>query len=548
MELRLLHCVAFGQSWFGKWGFQFRWGSYGATEQKYETAIEYLSQLGLDRIINDFNNKVAGRHIKRIIHKYRGLSETPLITISDLLQFMLGFKFRGLTQSKRRESVIQSTYQELKALGNKMPMKFDTLVTSIAKSCRWPARRVEYVLMVVVNFLKEKKANGDGKRGISRHELREETRKCVGDTGLIDFVLKSIKCFAIGNHIIRRSINSSTRKYEFKIHETVKETHPAEFSLSALSSDCRWPAKAVKQAAEVLISVLKSNFSKKTMSLPELQEKAGQAIGDSELVGFVLKSLSNSLIGNQLIYCSKHPSTKRVEFSIEDVLNQGMIENLEGLSSLEIAYERDVYEDVLFLYSNVLFGYKESDSVSLASRTIIDGKQFVKEWFLEDQEINQFMPLECQVLPSFDELETELTRPLSPGEVIVVPPSITIEELKGFAQSAFRDTYCIMDKFVVNQIGGLRGIEDDKVLSCTMKPNAHVWIRGSGLDLETKLRYEDGPYKMTVDCICGARFDDGEMMILCDGCQVWQHGRCNGIDDDDEAAPSVFQCAACSSE
>ena len=54
MDLRLLHSIAYGRPWFGRWGYIFCQGSFGVTNEKYERAIELLSCLGLDQIIQDF--------------------------------------------------------------------------------------------------------------------------------------------------------------------------------------------------------------------------------------------------------------------------------------------------------------------------------------------------------------------------------------------------------------------------------------------------------------------------------------------------------------
>ncbi|GJZ71275.1 PHD finger protein-like protein [Tanacetum coccineum] len=62
---------------------------------------------------------------------------------------------------------------------------------------------------------------------------------------------------------------------------------------------------------------------------------------------------------------------------------------------------------------------------------------FVKEW---DFGIGnkELMLLTCRVLPSFDELETELTRLLPPGDVVMVTPWMTIGQLREKTQSALR--------------------------------------------------------------------------------------------------------------
>ncbi|KAK4842654.1 hypothetical protein QYF36_025493 [Acer negundo] len=81
---------------------------------------------------------------------------------------------------------------------------------------------------------------------------------------------------------------------------------------------------------------------------------------------------------------------------------------------------RDVYGDMLKLYKNVLLGYPESHPVSLATRTILNSKSFVKEWQFKGDSEENLSKLICWVMPSYDELVTELSRPLPPGELVVV--------------------------------------------------------------------------------------------------------------------------------
>lgn len=541
MELRLLHGVTYGMSWFGKWGYKFNRGSFGVTEQKYKIAIEYLQSLGLDKILNDFKKTPLGRRkIKQVIDKYRELSETPLITISELLQFMRSLKCRTPVHNKTK--LVEAYHycsSKSNALDNDIkPMSAETFVNMLVKSdCRWPARRLEFVLVVIVNLLKEKKENESSRNAgmMTRQELRDGARKCIGDTGLIDFVLKSIRCFALGTHIVRRTTNPTTKLLEFTIDEAVKETtEAARFPFLDENLECRWDEGRLKQAAEAIVEILKTHHGDGSMSRQELRDKARECVRDTGLIDFLLKSMNNSVVGNQVVYRSRNPLTKRIEFLIHDFKDSS-----RGEESI------DIYEDVQLLYDNVLLGYPGLDSVISATQVILDSKQFVKEWVFQDHENRmERMSLTCQVLPSFQELETELARPLSPGEVVVVPGCITIGELKKVAQCALRDTYCVMESFVVKQIGGLKGIEDERVLMSTVGSDAHVWVRGCGLDLDTEMRYQDGAQNSKVECVCGIKEDDGERMVECDACQAWQHTRCCGIDDDEDA-PSVFLCGTC---
>ncbi|PIN24975.1 PHD Zn-finger protein [Handroanthus impetiginosus] len=371
IELSLIHGIAYGKAWFEKWGYRFSSGNSPITEQKYDAALRFLSSLCLDKIVSDFKNKGYRKRIKEMIEMYRKFSENPLVTISDLLRFMLALESRIPMDISNAGRFNSDTGES--------PMGFKRFVDSMTRDCRWSAKRLENVLFVIVDLLKNHKVyNGERERGMSRQELRDEARKSIGDTGLIDFVLKSIKCFAVDNQIICRATN---------------------------------------------------------------------------------------------------PFSRLAEFTILDV-PRGMANKL-GYSS-----------DVWFIYVHVVLEYREAKVVMNSNN------QFVKQWPPKGDVVKQSMELICKVLPSFDEMETELTRPLSPGEVVVVEPWITVHDLKVAAQCALRDTYCVMDEFEVTQIGGLRKIEDEKVVNGTVEPGGQVWVRGRGLDLCTRLRYEDGSHSV----------------------------------------------------
>jgi hypothetical protein len=51
-----------------------------------------------------------------------------------------------------------------------------------------------------------------------------------------------------------------------------------------------------------------------------------------------------------------------------------------------------------------------------------------------------------------------------------------------------------------------------------------------------------------VRCVCGVRDDDGERMIVCDGCGFWLHTRCNGVADEAEEPGPGFMCVSCRAE
>ena len=72
-----------------------------------------------------------------------------------------------------------------------------------------------------------------------------------------------------------------------------------------------------------------------------------------------------------------------------------------------------------------------------------------------------------------------------------------------------------------------------------------VTLSGCGDDLASEWRSQRGLETWVVSCRCGAGDDDGERMVACDGCGIWMHTRCGGIDDADPP-PSHFICERCS--
>lgn len=442
MDLRLLHCVTYGCSWFGKWDYKFCHGSFGVTEHKYNRAIQILSSLELKRIIHDFGNTSRGRVIGKIIHLYMNASDTQLITISDLLQFLLSLASKPTIQRKTALALAALSPNNSTKTTNddKIPVEFDSLTSLTENSnCRWGVQRLEQAAKAIFTTLEQRNASINSKAKISRRELRDEARKKIGDTGLLDFMIKHIHKIILDNRIVHRKIN---------------------------------------------------------------------------------------------------PATKLAEFALEDDANGEVIQ-----TRTEPEYHiptlmpgQDVYADVLTLYKNVLLGYPESHTVSLAARAILDCKNFAKEWQFKESEDDNLMRLKCRVSPSYNELATQLTRPLPPAELIVAPKDVTVDELKLIVECSLRDTYYMMEKVVVKEIK----MGQNQVFWGA----GDVWVRGWGLDLDTELRFEGGADDWTVDCVCGAKDDDGERMVACDICQVWQHTRCNSIADN-EAVPSVFKCRAC---
>ncbi|KAL2504454.1 PHD finger protein MALE MEIOCYTE DEATH 1 [Abeliophyllum distichum] len=453
MDLRLLYGVAYGHSWFGRWGYQFFQGSFGVKEHNYSRAIEILSSLELDQVINDCCQGNGCRDIGQIIRLYRDMSETNLTTIRDLFRFMLTLKSRD-PPGRNSTTLATFTYSSKilpkialwdRPVGKERSMKcrkFSKVAANM--DSRWPVRRLQNVAEVIVEALKEKRAAKNvGSSGMTRQEARDAARIHIGDTGLIDHVLKAMNNVIVGNYIVRRAVNRSTRVLEYSIQD------------------------------------LKGGTRIDPIMIPR-----------------------------------------------------------------PMMFGKSVYFDVTYLYKNVLqCCYSESNYVKLAVQTIMDSKHFVKDWPFRD-EADDLLRYICQVMPSSIDLKNELTRDFPPAEYIVVPLHATIGDLKLAVQSAMRDTYCVMEQLLVTDIVEIEGVDDEEVLFGLIESGAQLQVRVSGLDWGTDLRYEGGADTWTVRCKCGALDDDGERMVSCDICEIWQHTRCSGIEDP-EVVPRLFVCDTC---
>ncbi|KAF9587023.1 hypothetical protein IFM89_039709 [Coptis chinensis] len=459
MNLRLLHGVAYGHSWFGRWGYKFCHGSFGVNVQNYGAAIGVLSSLNIDEVINDFvQARKSDRHMKQIVEVYRQASDTHLITLRDLIRFMLSLKTNApaqiktimpaavsppkppITKPKKRKSPAMEEEPKYK--------KFSTFATEMAS--RWPARRLEYAAEVIVDALKEKGG------GMSRQEVRDAGRLHIGDTGLLDFVIKSINNYVVGDYVVLRAANQSTKILQFTVRQVSGNTATVH--------------------------------DREAFTEPAVDISPAAVVGDPP-----------------------------------------------GL---------DIYRDIKYLYKHVLEHYPMSGLPELATRVILDSKHYVKEWPFKDED-DELLRFICRILETSEELETRFTRMSEPGELVALPPYATIGELKSAIEDVYRDTYCMMERFVVGEVEGLNFMDDDEVVFGNMESGAHVLVRGSGIDLENELKHEGGADNWTVDCSCGAKDDDGERMVACDICEVWQHTRCIGIGEK-ETVPQLFICSRCS--
>ncbi|XP_059645827.1 PHD finger protein MALE STERILITY 1 [Cornus florida] len=436
MDLSLIHGVAYGMPWFGRWGYSFHRGSFGVTPTMYQKAVEAIKSMPLSLLVHhlvSFNHEIS-----IIFSRYQTLSAHSLVTLGDLLHFMLEIKSR-----LPKESCVDSYKPGL----------------LVETSCRWSPKRVEMATRVIVEALKRAEF-----RWVSRQEVRDAARAYIGDTGLLDFVLKSLGNHIVGNYLVRRSLNPVTKVLEYCLEDISK------------------------------------------------------AIPNQE--GIVMKD-----------------SKVKTQYNITRL---------------------QLVRDMFHLYKHVLKDQKPTmtagilATIPIASRIILDSKYLIKD-YPEDLPpkllgLETKSKLYCTVMLSNNghEVDERLGNIImAPYECIMLRHNATFDELKLEVERSFREIYWGLRCLVVQSIANLKAKGSDLVFGLVEEGGKLVFKGTNGeRRIITEDIYEGTNSNCVMDCPCGAKDNDGERMISCDICEVWQHSRCARIPDDEEI-PNIFLCSRC---
>lgn len=182
------------------------------------------------------------------------------------------------------------------------------------------------------------------------------------------------------------------------------------------------------------------------------------------------------------------------------------------------------------------------ESALISATNILNCKHFVKRY---DQVASN--PSELRIWCNIEMVDQQNENIVPPPELLVLPINATIASLKREATKAFQETYLIFQRFQAEELLGFEKVDHSTPVMLLLGLNGTVKVRGWCLGIERKLgqfRMERGTEMWTVDCVCGTKDDDGERMLACDSCSMWQHTRCNKIGDYEEV-PVTFMCMKC---
>ncbi|XP_020526012.1 PHD finger protein PERSISTENT TAPETAL CELL 1 [Amborella trichopoda] len=444
MHLRLLHGVADGEPWFGRWSYRFVRGSFNLTHHAYLKALHALRSTPLQ------NLTLALVHLPLLLSRYQPFSPSPLQTLSDLFKLLLDL------HSKLPENSFSSSENCLSSPENGFPAP--------ATACRWSAKRLEMATCVIIEALNQAK-----NRWVSRQEVRDSARAYVGDTGLLDFVLKALGNQVIGDRVIRRVLNPVTKVLEYRLEDLCRNpfSGPENYISGVKMAHSQISRSQVaKDLAYLYKNVLRDNgrnsgFPATGIHLPAIKEAVRAVLDAKHLVKDYEAATDRG--------GSSH------EGAMVRVLCSVSLENGDISADGEISGARVSAESVVI-----------------------------------------------------------------PAEFVSIPARASVGDLKRELESAFGEIYFGLRGIFVAEVVGARASDPvgrmvksgHEVVARGRVPGGSVWCEGK--------REKGG----VVDCLCGAREEDGERMVCCDVCEVWQHARCSRVDGDD-VIPTIFLCTRC---
>lgn len=551
MEFRMLHLAAHGSTWYGRFGYKWARGSYGHTEDEWKRCTKIVQHFPLEHILDDLQTSGMNEtELARTILHYRNLTKAN--TLGELLRGMIEC-FRRATLAEREEvhpvrntgsmiplrNEIPTLCRVMNDRANLMPGKTPVIPAARAQgqellapkhrarngkrlsktkrgrsgtaqgktqACRWVPARVTRAKHAVVEALM-------GRKGapISRQDLRDLVRTHIGDTGLLDHVLKTVGECTVGKFKVQRAPD---------------------------------PQTGVMQYSLVLAKQPGQEENKKGATGNKRIRNGTSEVGKKRKLGLLLPIHSRS---SPMVPSDARGSPR--------------------------GNSKDVLEAILLLYHQILIEYKpasiqrprstrskglKGQRVQECCRVLLDTKHFVKVYMgneLPSKPTGDTIRVRCcahvvdmppSLQPAFKRRRQPPT-PQPPLEVITLPISATFRDLKRQAQSAFANIYPIFEAWQVKEIDGLRHVAGRTRVSAVLRDGATVTLRGAGVAETSTWRFETGLDHWVVRCSCGTTDDDGEHMLECERCGTWLHTRCLGIRES-QAVPACFLCPDCSSK
>ncbi|KAM7256784.1 hypothetical protein ACFE04_012525 [Oxalis oulophora] len=336
-----------------------------------------------------------------------------------------------------------------------------------------------------------------------------------------------------------------------KTHQPLMDNRSKRTNIEPSNSNilCTWTRYDVDNIQQGMINVLSVSGSN-WVSRRALKGAMSKA-GSPQLLDYCLKHLGGKLVPIGMVVQARcNPKSSDIDFRLGALnLNSG------GGDGTNYPSEAKIISDLKYLYDQLLHPdtmnpklLGQEEIVMNAATKLLDCKQFMKNYKLDCVTTKNLNPLAIRLWCHMELSNQNKDDPIPPSELTVLPIDATVADLKREATNAFQDVYAMYKKIEVLKLLEFGSIEDSITLKLLFGSFGSVRLQGrcpykNGL---IQFRKERGTEEWTVDCICGAIDDDGERMLACDTCEVWQHTRCAGIKSSDDI-PTRFVCIRCGS-
>ncbi|KAJ7975546.1 PHD finger protein family [Quillaja saponaria] len=351
-------------------------------------------------------------------------------------------------------------------------------------------------------------------------------------------------CFLMG--LIHDSHKSSSRNDDV----THKKRRTCSFGVL-----CQWTKNDIERVEEAMLRVLRAVSGSNWVSWRALRGAVCK-VAPPQLLDYCLAELGGKMApGGMVVNARCNPDSGAFEYRLE--AGNGLPNGITAGGGFPVSNspsEENLLQDLRYLYASLLhpqtmvnFDPQGTRDLAINSAVkLLDCKQFVKNYMPEkmlEKTHSQEICLSCHV-KLINESEENAIDP--PSELIVLPLNATVSDLKLEAANAFQDVYITCRRFQVDELLDYGGVDESTQVNRLLGLTEFIRVGGrcpgnSGL---SRFRMERGVERWTVDCNCGAKDDDGERMLACDNCGVWQHTRCSGIHDADPV-PARFVCPRC---
>ncbi|XP_027333042.1 PHD finger protein At1g33420-like [Abrus precatorius] len=357
----------------------------------------------------------------------------------------------------------------------------------------------------------------------------------LADTGLV--TIKDLFSFMLA--LIHKCRNPLTK---------TSEQHEDTSTANVL---CPWASNDVEDVQQTFIKVLLASgaYSEdKWVSWRFLKGSVCKGAA-SELLDYSLKHFRGKSASNGMVVQSRcNPVSNAVEFRLDQL--SSVQSGFGAISSYPS--EEQVISDLRFLFYSIIHPDKMASngrwivkkSVVDSARKLLDCKQFMKDY--KPEKVAAELPPAIRLWCSVELSDQPKDDPSPPPELIILPLNATLSDLMSEVTSVFQEVYVMYKRFQAEKLLEFGSVSDSYTLKFLLGTSGFVQIQGKcpAKHRLNRFRMERGTEAWKVDCPCGANDDDGERMLACDTCGVWQHTRCAGIDNSD-SIPSKFVCLRC---